>query len=89
MILDIYNSFNKLFKELKEQIDFNLDFSLSNNVGMARFYLTNFYSKIVLCYYAPKDVSFYVNETVENIDDFKKIETEKDFLKFLHKLNKD
>ena len=89
MILDIYNSFDKLFKELREQIDFNLDFSLSNNVGMMRFYLTNFYSKIVLCYYAPKDVSFYVNKTIENIDDFKKIKTEKDFLKFLHKLNKD
>ena len=89
MILDIYNNFDKLFKELREQIDFNLDFSLSNNVGMVRFYLTNFYSKIVLCYYAPKDVSFYVNETIENIDDFKKIKTEKDFLKFLHKFNRD
>ena len=89
MILDIYNNFDKLFKELREQIDFNLDFSLSNNVGMMRFYLTSFYSKIMLCYYAPKDISFYVNETIENMDDFKKIETEKDFLKFLHKLNRD
>lgn len=89
MILDIYNNFDNLFKELREQVDFNLDFSLSTIVGTARFYLTSFYSKIVLCYYAPKDVSFYVNETIENMDDFKKIETEKDFLKFLHKLNKD
>lgn len=89
MILSIYNNFDNLLKELREQIDFSLDFSLSTVVGTARFYLTSFYSKIVLCYYAPKDVSFYVNETIENMDDFKKIKTEKDFLKFLHKLNKD
>lgn len=89
MILDVLNNFDKKFKELTSKIDFTLDFTLSSNLLTICLPLSNFYSAVKINYYMPKDISFYVNKTVDNIKDFAKIKTEDDFKKFLQKLNND
>jgi hypothetical protein len=51
--------------------------------------LSDFYNNVLLCYYVPKDVCFYINKTIDNLADFMKIKNEKAFLKYLQKLNND
>lgn len=88
MILDVYGCFDDWLKKTKSIIDIKKDYTLSSNLLELRWALSNFYNNVLLCYYVPNDVSFYINKTVDNIKDFVKVENEKDFLKFLQKLNK-
>jgi hypothetical protein len=88
MILDVLNNFDKEYKNLTDKVDFTLDFTLSSNLLTICLPLNNFYSAVKLNYYMPFDISYYVNKTIDNIQDFAKIKTEDDFKKFLQKINK-
>lgn len=88
MLLDVLSNFDKSLKELKSKVDFSLDFTKSSNLLKLRLPLTNFFNAVHLGYYMPQDISYYVNKTVNNINDFAKIENENDFKKYLQKMNK-
>lgn len=87
MIFELLDNFDKYFTELKSKVDFNLNYTLSKNLLKIRMPLTEFYSKIKINYYMPHDIGFYVNKTLENLEEFKKINTEKDFKSFIKTIN--
>ena len=88
MILDIYGNFDIWLKNIKDKIDLNKDYTLSDNLMSLRAALSDFYNNILLCYYVSNDVCFYINKTVDNLEDFMKIKNEKEFIKYLKILNK-
>lgn len=89
MLLDVLNNFDKSLKELKDKVDFTLDFTKSKNLLKLRFPLTSFFQAVCLNYYMPYGIEHYVNKTVKHLDEFSKIENEDDFKKYLQKMNKD
>lgn len=89
MMLDVYGCFDKWLERTKGKIDLKKDYTLSDNLMTLRVALSDFYNNVLLCYYVPKDVCFYINKTIDNLADFMKIKNEKAFLKYLQKLNND
>lgn len=86
-ILDVYGNFNNLLLNVKNSIDIKIDYSLSKNYVRLKEIISIFYNKILLCFYVKNSTEFYINKTIDNLNDFINIQNEKDFLKFLCKLD--
>lgn len=91
MILDVICSFDAAYENVCSNLDFNLDYSLTENLIKGKAILNPFLRKATLDCFTKGDSGVYSNLIFENkeyLNFFKVKHTKKEFNEFISNLNK-
>lgn len=91
MILDVLCSFDAAYESVRSNLDFNLDYSLTENLIKGKAILNPFLRKATLDCFTKGDSGVYSNLIFENkeyLNFFKVKHTKKEFNEFISNLNK-
>ena len=91
MILDVICGFDAAYENVRSNLDFNLDYSLTENLIKGKTILNPFLRNAMLDCYTKSDCGAYSNLIFENKDYlnfFKVKHTKKEFNEFIGNLNK-
>lgn len=91
MILDVICGFDAAYENVRSNLDFNLDYSLTENLIKGKAILNPFLRRATLDCFTKGDSGVYSNLIFENkeyINFFKEKHTKKEFNEFISNLNK-
>lgn len=91
MILDVICGFDAAYENVRSNLDFNLDYSLTENLIKGKAILNSFLRKATLDCFTKGDSGVYSNLIFENkeyLNFFKEKHTKKEFNEFISNLNK-
>lgn len=91
MILDVICSFDAAYENVRSNLDFNLDYSLTENLIKGKAILNPFLRRATLDCFTKGDSGVYSNLIFENkeyLNFFKVKHTKKEFNEFISNLNK-
>ena len=91
MILDVICGFDAAYENVRSNLDFNLDYSLTENLIKGKAILNPFLRKATLDCFTKGDSGVYSNLIFENkeyLNFFKEKHTKKEFNEFISNLNK-
>ena len=91
MILDVICGFDAAYENVRSNLDFNLDYSLTENLIKGKAILNSFLRNATLDCFTKGDSGAYSNLIFENkeyLNFFKAKHTKKEFNEFISNLNK-
>lgn len=91
MILDVICGFDAAYENVRSNLDFNLDYSLTENLIKGKAILNPFLRRATLDCFTKGDSGVYSNLIFENkeyLNFFKEKHTKKEFNEFISNLNK-
>lgn len=91
MILDVICGFDAAYENVRSNLDFNLDYSLTENLIKGKAILNPFLRRATLDCFTKGDSGAYSNLIFENkeyLNFFKEKHTKKEFNEFISNLNK-
>lgn len=91
MILDVICGFDAAYENVRSSLDFNLDYSLTENLIKGKAILNPFLRRATLDCFTKGDSGVYSNLIFENkeyLNFFKEKHTKKEFNEFISNLNK-
>lgn len=91
MILDVICGFDAAYENVRSNLDFNLDYSLTENLIKGKAILNPFLRRATLDCFTKGDSGVYSNLIFENkeyLNFFKEKHTKKEFNDFISNLNK-
>lgn len=91
MILDVLYGFDAAYDKVSSSLDFNLDYSYTENLIKGKSILNPFLRTALIDCFTVGDSGVYSNEIFrkkENLDFFKVKHSKKEFIQFIGNLNK-
>lgn len=91
MILDVLSSFDAAYEQVRSSLDFDLDYTICENLIKGKEILNPFLSKATLDCFTKSDSGVYSNMIFNNkeyLNFFKEKHTKKEFIDFIGILNK-